>query len=101
MDISDCEGDRKDLIVGNDTQGRKESPILMWKAWEDENARWLENIQLTFFKMCNFLKGTCKMGSRSIFSKSLHNLLDLKELFWIHIKSLLTLQNFISTTRSM
>ncbi|XP_063941814.1 ATP-dependent helicase rhp16 [Daucus carota subsp. sativus] len=54
MDISDCElGDRKELIVGNDTQGRKESPILMWKAWEDENARWLENIQLTFFKMCD------------------------------------------------
>ncbi|WOG82816.1 hypothetical protein DCAR_0101984 [Daucus carota subsp. sativus] len=44
MDISDCEGDRKDLIVGNDTQGRKESPILMWKAWEDENARWLESL---------------------------------------------------------
>nr|XP_017249579.1 PREDICTED: ATP-dependent helicase rhp16-like [Daucus carota subsp. sativus] len=22
----------------------KESPILMWKAWEDENARWLESL---------------------------------------------------------
>ncbi|WOG82818.1 hypothetical protein DCAR_0101986 [Daucus carota subsp. sativus] len=35
MDISDSD---------DDTQRRKESPILMWKAWEEDYVRWLESV---------------------------------------------------------